>query len=150
MTPNPPPDKDVEHLQWIYDRMENVHGENPRFDYMLRFKEILSRLTTRKSVNVEVVDCPECLGRGCHTYHAGATPCRGCYPNNGKILRERVHLTARLAEPDMVLVPREPTNAMIDAGIAQQGARLNGEEYGHEQIYKAMLSAAPVLKGDKL
>jgi hypothetical protein len=30
----------VNHLEWIYDRLVNVHGENPNFDYMLKLKEI--------------------------------------------------------------------------------------------------------------
>jgi hypothetical protein len=37
-------DKDITHLQWIYDRMSNVHGENENYDYMLKFKEIIEQL----------------------------------------------------------------------------------------------------------
>jgi len=33
--------KDLEHLEWIYNRMIVVHKENPKYDYMLKFKEIL-------------------------------------------------------------------------------------------------------------
>lgn len=29
---------DAELLEWIYDRMVNVHDENPNCDYMLKFK----------------------------------------------------------------------------------------------------------------
>jgi len=36
-----PTDKDTSHLQWIYDRMSNVHDENENYDYMLKFKEII-------------------------------------------------------------------------------------------------------------
>ena len=39
-----PSDKDTAHLQWIYDRMSNVHGENENYDYMLKFKEIIEQL----------------------------------------------------------------------------------------------------------
>ena len=39
-----PTDKDTAHLQWIYDRMSNVHGENENYDYMLKFKEIIEQL----------------------------------------------------------------------------------------------------------
>ena len=39
-----PSDKDITHLQWIYDRMSNVHGENENYDYMLKFKEIIEQL----------------------------------------------------------------------------------------------------------
>jgi len=34
---------DKQHLQWIYDRLCSVHGENPNYDYMLRFKEIIDK-----------------------------------------------------------------------------------------------------------
>jgi len=37
-------EKDVKHLQWIYDRMANVHGENKDYDYMIKFKEIIEQL----------------------------------------------------------------------------------------------------------
>lgn len=39
-----PSNKDTAHLQWIYDRMSNVHGENENYDYMLKFKEIIEQL----------------------------------------------------------------------------------------------------------
>ena len=39
-----PSDKDITHLQWIYDRMSNVHDENENYDYMLKFKEIIEQL----------------------------------------------------------------------------------------------------------
>ena len=32
------------HLQWIYDRMVEIHKENPNYDYMLRFRDILKSL----------------------------------------------------------------------------------------------------------
>jgi hypothetical protein len=35
--------KDKEHLQWIYNRLVNVHGEDPNYDYMLKFKEIINK-----------------------------------------------------------------------------------------------------------
>ena len=37
-------EKDVKHLQWLYDRMVNVHGENKDYDYMIKFKEIIEQL----------------------------------------------------------------------------------------------------------
>jgi len=33
--------REHEHLQFIYNRLVNVYGENPRFDYMSRLKGIL-------------------------------------------------------------------------------------------------------------
>ena len=34
---------DYQHLDWIYNRMVNVHGENPLMDYMLKFREIIEK-----------------------------------------------------------------------------------------------------------
>ena len=39
-----PSNKEITHLQWIYDRMFNVHDENENYDYMLKFKEIIEQL----------------------------------------------------------------------------------------------------------
>jgi hypothetical protein len=33
--------KKTELLQFIYDRMKNVHGENENYDYMHRLREII-------------------------------------------------------------------------------------------------------------
>lgn len=33
--------KDSEHLEWIYNRLINHHGENPQYDYMLRLKQVI-------------------------------------------------------------------------------------------------------------
>jgi hypothetical protein len=32
---------DLNHLKWIYERLIHVHNENPNYDYMLKFKEII-------------------------------------------------------------------------------------------------------------
>jgi hypothetical protein len=32
---------DIDHLKWIYERLIYVHKENPYYDYMLKFKEII-------------------------------------------------------------------------------------------------------------
>jgi hypothetical protein len=37
-------EKYVKHLQWLYDRMANVYGENKDYDYMIKFKEIIEQL----------------------------------------------------------------------------------------------------------
>ena len=34
--------KNSEHLQWIFNRLVEVHGENPNYDYMHRFREIIN------------------------------------------------------------------------------------------------------------
>ena len=33
--------KDINHLEWVYERMQFVHNENPNLDYMKRFREII-------------------------------------------------------------------------------------------------------------
>ena len=35
--------QDLEHLQWIHDRMIAVHNENPNYDYMLYLQDIINR-----------------------------------------------------------------------------------------------------------
>ena len=37
-------DKDIKHLEWVYERMKYVHNENENYDYMIRFREILEAL----------------------------------------------------------------------------------------------------------
>ena len=32
---------DIDHLKWIYERLIYVHKEDPYYDYMLKFKEII-------------------------------------------------------------------------------------------------------------
>ncbi len=34
----------ITHLEWIYDRMKNVHNENENYDYMIKFREIINDL----------------------------------------------------------------------------------------------------------
>lgn len=36
--------RDMLHLEFIYNRMINVYKENPNYDYMLRFMEIIDAL----------------------------------------------------------------------------------------------------------
>lgn len=33
-----------DHLNWLFDRMINVHGENENYDYMRRFREIIESM----------------------------------------------------------------------------------------------------------
>ena len=44
-----------EMLKWIYDRMKNVHGENPDVDYMIRFKEIVDE----ENITFDIEDSKE-------------------------------------------------------------------------------------------
>lgn len=34
-------DDEKKFLMWIYERLINVHGENPNMDYMLKLKELI-------------------------------------------------------------------------------------------------------------
>lgn len=36
--------ENIIHLEWIYDRMKNVHNENENYDYMIKFREIIDDL----------------------------------------------------------------------------------------------------------
>jgi hypothetical protein len=36
---------DHEFLNWIYDRLAHVHGENPSTDYMLRLEKIVKEVS---------------------------------------------------------------------------------------------------------
>jgi uncharacterized protein YdcH (DUF465 family) len=44
-------DDEIKHLEWIYGRMANVHGENINFDYMIKFKKIIDE---QKEVNEKI------------------------------------------------------------------------------------------------
>ena len=33
---------DREFLEWIRNRLIDIHGENPNFDYMLRLKDVIN------------------------------------------------------------------------------------------------------------
>jgi hypothetical protein len=37
----PNPKENKQHLEWIYNRLIEIHNENPNYDYMLKFKEII-------------------------------------------------------------------------------------------------------------
>ena len=39
--------EDVNHLEWIYNRMIGLHNENKDYDYMVKFKEILDQFKTK-------------------------------------------------------------------------------------------------------
>jgi hypothetical protein len=36
--------QDLQHLLWVYDRMKNIHHEDKDSDYMVRFREIISKI----------------------------------------------------------------------------------------------------------
>lgn len=44
--------EDAEHLRWLYDRMERKYDENPNFDYMHRFDEIINKLEQLQTMKV--------------------------------------------------------------------------------------------------
>lgn len=39
-----------EHLQWMYDRMVNIHNERPNIDYMRRFQEIINEIQAAEAM----------------------------------------------------------------------------------------------------
>lgn len=40
--------EEVKHIEWIYYRMVFKHQENPNFDYMIKFREILEKLSSKQ------------------------------------------------------------------------------------------------------
>lgn len=56
--------------------------------------------------------------------------------------------TDAVAPTDMVLVPREPTDAMIEAAHDAK-IFLNMTSNGWRQAYKAMLSSSPSMRGSE-
>ena len=49
-------DKDIKHLEWVYERMKYVHNENENYDYMIRFREILEALRQPVVSNNEALE----------------------------------------------------------------------------------------------
>lgn len=43
---------DREFLIWMYERLENVHGESPKADYMIKFKSIIEDFEGSERVKV--------------------------------------------------------------------------------------------------
>lgn len=41
----------IEHLEWIYNRMIQVNKENPNIDYMIRFNDIIRSLSENSNEN---------------------------------------------------------------------------------------------------
>lgn len=66
-------DKDIKHLEWVYERMKHIHNESENYDYMIRFREILEALrqpTVSSSCFLEVIDkLPHSKSRVPYTYH---------------------------------------------------------------------------------
>lgn len=58
--------KDCEHLEWIYQRMIHVHGENPNYDYMLKFRQMLDGKSKSQRTPPLPPKGPE--GRNIHSY----------------------------------------------------------------------------------
>ena len=47
----------VTHLEFIYNRMAEVHGENKNYDYMLRFASIIDDMRDKKlSEDIKVLN----------------------------------------------------------------------------------------------
>jgi hypothetical protein len=38
---------DIKHLEWMYNRMIEIHGENKNYDYMIKLKKIIETFKNR-------------------------------------------------------------------------------------------------------
>lgn len=36
--------RNSQHLNWLFDRLVEVHNENPNYDYMIRFRKIIDEV----------------------------------------------------------------------------------------------------------
>lgn len=45
----------IKHLEWIYDRLVEAHGENPNYDYMHKFKSIIEENNLREAYLLDAV-----------------------------------------------------------------------------------------------
>lgn len=66
---------DKEHLQWIFNRLINVHKENANYDYMQRLQKIIE---TTNPVNVALVDVSGAVCGNCRTWEQGTNPDMYC------------------------------------------------------------------------
>ena len=50
--------KDFEHLEWVFERLVEVHNEHPSYDYMIRFKKIVQKIKEQEDglTNQEKLD----------------------------------------------------------------------------------------------
>ena len=61
---------DRNHLNFIYQRMKNNHGENPDSDYMIKLKEIIN-LAKGTDTNVYLIEYNDIYGNGEDKYIEG-------------------------------------------------------------------------------
>ena len=47
--------KDSEILQWLHNRLVNVHGENRNYDYMHKMREIITQVDLQEQMNEAMV-----------------------------------------------------------------------------------------------
>ena len=70
-------DKDIKHLEWVYERMKFLYNENENYDYMIRFREILEALRQPAVSENEVSGCDNC--RDDKGFHIGNKySCKKC------------------------------------------------------------------------
>jgi hypothetical protein len=67
--------KDLEHLNWIYNRLVNVHNENPAVDYMRRLFKISNPEPKPLGMAVSLIINDYLL----HSYHTATIPTEGTY-----------------------------------------------------------------------
>ena len=84
-------ERDIEVIQFLHDRLENVYKENKNVDYLIRTREIISKLKEVRLPDVSCPDssgsvCPRCKGEKWFYSENGfyCEPCRNC-GGNGKL-----------------------------------------------------------------
>lgn len=64
--------ENINHLEWIYYRLINVHKENPNVDYMLKFDDIIASIEQLerdyKAKTAELDETLEAITTGNLTY----------------------------------------------------------------------------------
>jgi hypothetical protein len=40
-------EKELNHIEWIYNRMVFKHNENPNYDYMIKFKSLIEQFKNK-------------------------------------------------------------------------------------------------------
>ena len=42
-------EKELNHIEWIYNRMVFKHNENPNYDYMIKFKSLIEQFKKKQN-----------------------------------------------------------------------------------------------------
>jgi len=115
-------EKDIKHLEWLYDRMRYKNGEHSNYDYMIRFREILDAL--RQPTESQSVCRKECGSK--QPTGGSDNTCLNCgssvkQPALNTNIEEKVksNLLARGFKNDALLNNRGLIGATIDETILE-------------------------------